>query len=283
MSDVHLGLIGDNIQASRSPLLHRLAGRQVGLGVRYDRLIPRDLGLDFDGVFDRCQAAGYRGVNVTYPYKEHATARVRITDPQVRLIGAINTVVFSDQGPLGYNTDFSGFQAAWRGTMGAAPPGIACMIGAGGVGRAVAFGLLALGADEIRLLDHEPGKAEALAKALRIGAPDACIRACRVDAEAAHGVDGVINCTPVGMGGLPGTPLDRALIRGATWAFDAVYTPVNTQFLQDAAAEGATILSGYELFFHQGVDAWDIFVGRPISHDRLRQDLLSATDAEAAI
>ena len=65
---------------------------------------------------------------------------------------------------------------------------------------------------------------------------------------------------------------------GASWAFDAVYTPVDTRFMQDAAAEGLTAISGYELFFHQGVDAWDIFVGRTLSHDDLRRALA----AEAA-
>jgi hypothetical protein len=62
-----LGLIGDNIARSRSPLLHRLAGRQNGMAVQYDRLIPKDMGEDFDTVFGMCVARGYRGINVTYP------------------------------------------------------------------------------------------------------------------------------------------------------------------------------------------------------------------------
>ena len=60
---------------------------------------------------------------------------------------------------------------------------------------------------------------------------------------------------------------------GADWAFDAVYTPVDTQFLTEAGAEGLTIISGYELFFHQGVDAWAIFSGRPVDRDALRAAL----------
>lgn len=278
MCTIQLGLIGDNILRSRAPLLHTLAGRQAGLTVKYDRLIPRDLNLDFHTTFDRCQALGYRGVNITYPYKELAAAKVRIEDPLVRRIGAVNTVVFSPDGPLGYNTDHSGFQAAWRGVMGAKTPGIACIIGAGGVGKAIAFGLLTLGTREIRLLDHDRAKAEALAHALRRAAPDTPIRVCADAGAAADGADGLINCTPVGMVGHDGTPLPRALMAGASWAFDAVYTPVDTRFMQDAAAEGLTAISGYELFFHQGVDAWDIFVGRTLSLDDLRRALA----AEAA-
>jgi shikimate dehydrogenase len=59
-------------------------------------------------------------------------------------------------------------------------------------------------------------------------------------------------------------------MQGAKWAFDAVYTPVETQFLQDARAAGLTVISGYELFFGQGVDAWDIFTGIPLDHAALR-------------
>ena len=84
---------------------------------------------------------------------------------------------------------------------------------------------------------------------------------------------GLINCTPVGMVGHEGTALPRRLMAGAAWAFDAVYTPVDTQFLQDAEAEGLTTLSGYELFFFQGVEAWTIFSGRQVDQSALRKAL----------
>lgn len=277
MRSLLLGLIGDNIALSRAPALHMLAGRQTGLTVRYDRLVPGALGLDFDATFARCAQQGYRGVNITYPYKERAAAKVRIEDPLVRRIGAVNTVVFGADGPLGYNTDYSGFQAAWRAAMGDAAPASACIIGAGGVGKAVAFGLLGLGARDIRLADNDRPKAEALAAALRDAAPDATVRV-RALADAARGADGLINCTPVGMVGHDGTPLPRAMIGGASWAFDAVYTPIDTQFLRDAADAGLTVISGYELFFHQGVDAWDIFAGRAIRHADLRRALAETAD-----
>ena len=61
---------------------------------------------------------------------------------------------------------------------------------------------------------------------------------------------------------------------GAEWAFDAVYTPVDTQFLRDAAAEGLQVMSGYELYFYQGLHAFKIFHGRPIDEAVLRAALL---------
>jgi shikimate dehydrogenase len=275
MTEVKLGLIGDNIARSKSPLLHRLAGRLTGLEVRYDRLIPKDLGRDFDAVFDDCASGGYRGINVTYPYKERAARRAQIDDPLVRAISAVNTVTFEPAGPRGHNTDHSGFIAAYRAARGDRPPGIVCMIGAGGVGKAVAFGLAALGADELRLVERDLPKAEALAEALRASSPGMTVTVSG-SPGAARGAAGLINCTPVGMVGHEGTPLERHLMAGATWAFDAVYTPVETRFLADAQAEGLAIISGYELFFHQGVDAWMIFTGRPVDQAALRRALAEA-------
>ncbi|TGN68733.1 shikimate dehydrogenase [Paracoccus liaowanqingii] len=280
MSDtILLGLIGDNIAASQSPRLHRLAGAQNGRRVRYDSLIPAIEGLEFDALFARCASGGYRGINVTYPYKEIVADRLRIDDPLVKAIGACNTVLFDEGGPRGFNTDYSGFVAASRRMRGDRAPGTVLMIGAGGVGRAVAFGLIALGTTEIRLADRDAGKAEALAEALRQARPGLVVRTGTDAAALAPGAQGLINCTPVGMVGYDGTPLPAALMAGAEWVFDAVYTPVQTQFLQDAAAAGLDIISGYELFVGQGVDAWDLFTGLPLDEARLRDDLAAGRDA----
>jgi len=275
---IRLGLIGDNIAKSQSPRLHRLAGAQNGRPTTYDQLVPAEMAKDFDAVFDHVAASGYRGVNVTYPYKERAAAKVVIDDPLVRAIGAVNTVVFDAGGPHGFNTDYSGFIAAYRRVRGEAAPGPVLMIGAGGVGKAVAFGLVALGLTDIRIVDRDLPKAEALAAALAAARPGLVTRT-GTDAEAlAPGAGGIINCTPVGMVGHDGTPLPRAALAGAAWVFDAVYTPVETRFLQDAAAEGLQVISGYELFFGQGVDAWAIFTGLPLDEARMRRELAEGKD-----
>lgn len=267
---VKLGLIGDNITRSKSPRLHRTAGELAGLNVTYDRLIPKDLGLTFDEVFEQARTGEFRGINVTYPYKELVTNKVTVADPLVRAIGAVNTVVFDPEGPKGFSTDYTGFMNAYRAVRGDANPGQVCLIGTGGVGKAVAFGLIGLGAKTIRCVDLDTDKAEALAQALRALGSDTKIETSGDAVAAAHGADGVINCTPLGMVGIGGTPLPFEAIQGAQWAFDAVYTPVDTEFLQDAERAGLTVISGYELFFGQGVDAWSIFTGVDLDQTALR-------------
>ncbi|TGD43834.1 shikimate dehydrogenase [Pseudotabrizicola sediminis] len=279
MSDpIHLGLIGDNIAKSQSPRLHRLAGAQNGRRVIYDQLVPAERGLPFDALFEWVRDNGYRGVNVTYPYKERAAAKVTVDDPLVRGIGAVNTVVFAEGGPHGFNTDYSGFIAAYRRVRGTAAPGPVLMIGAGGVGKAVAFGLVALGLTEIRIADRDLPKAQALAEALAAASPGLTTRTGTDAAAMAAGVSGIINCTPVGMVGYDGTPLPSENLSGAEWVFDAVYTPVDTQFLQDAMTAGLQVISGYELFFGQGVDAWAIFTGLLLDEAQMRRELAEGKD-----
>jgi shikimate dehydrogenase len=276
---IKLGLIGDNIKPSRSPHLHRLAGRLCGLSVSYDLLIPQEMGMDFDDVLAHCASAGYRGVNVTYPYKERAVNRAEIGDPLVRRIGAVNTLVFDAKRVLGYNTDYTGFTAAFVQRFGNMTPGAVAMIGAGGVGRAVAFGLLALGASGIRIVDRDPMKADALAASLNGAGGGVLLATSHHDAATAmNGADGVINCTPVGMAGQPGSPVPPRLLAGCKWAFEAVYTPVQTQFKSDAELNGLQVLSGYELFFNQGVQAFRIFTGKEPGDLGVLRDLLISAD-----
>ena len=275
MTPICLGLIGDNIRASRAPFLHRFAGQLAGLDVSYDLFIPPAMGMEFDAVFERCRDSGLRGLNITLPYKERVVPRVRIADPMIARIGAVNSVRFGAEGPEGFNTDYTGFVAAYRAAFGDMAPGRVVMIGAGGVGKAVGFGLVTLGADELVLVDKDAAKAEALAAAVSAAGLPARVAGTR----ALEGADGVINCTPLGMVGYGGTPVPEGAFPPGGWAFDAVYTPMDTPFCAQALAAGAKFLSGFELFFHQGVHAFEIFTGtRPGDLEDLRRILLSMPD-----
>ena len=272
-SVVRLGLIGSNIHQSRSPELHRLCGAMTGMKVTYELLIPDELNEDFDGTFDACVRSGMRGINVTYPYKERVVPRVSVPDREVARVGSINTVVFGRDGPIGYNTDYTGFAAAYREAFGGSAPGRVALIGAGGVGRAIAFALIDLGATKLSVFDRIPEKAAALGRELA----EAGLVAISVHKDAASAVsatDGVVNATPVGMSGLGGSPVPAGVLGTQQWAFDAVYTPVETEFKRQAETAGLSFLSGFALFFHQGIEAFELFTGRrPQELGVLRQQL----------
>jgi shikimate dehydrogenase len=277
---IRLGLIGDNIAASKAPLLHRLAGRLCGIDVTYDLLPPAKAGLSFDALFDRCAREGYLGLNITLPYKETVMPRLEIDDTDIAAIGACNTVLFDRAPPRGHNTDYSGFVAAFTRTFGGAPPGAVAIAGAGGVGKAVAFALARLGAAALRLFDLDRRRAEATAGALALRYPGLAIDLAESAEAVANGADGVVNCTPRGMVGYGGSAFAASAFGGARWAFDAVYTPVETEFVAAARARGIAVMSGYELFLHQGIDAFRIFTARAVDPDALRAAL--AADATSA-
>lgn len=278
---IRLGLIGDNIERSKSPSLHRLAGRLCGLDVSYDLLVPSELGITFDEIFARCQGEGFRGLNITYPYKELAFSRLAVVDPKVAAVGSCNTALFEDGSAVGWNTDYTGFVKAFRSAFPRAQPGVVAMAGAGGVGRAIALALAELGADALRLVDADVQRAETLASSLRANGLTMHVIVCASVADAVVGCDGLVNATPLGMDGIAGTAISSTLMAGRRWAFDAVYTPVETQFLSEARLAGLETLSGYELFFHQGIDAFHRFTGHEVDAPALR-NLLARSVGEAA-
>jgi quinate/shikimate dehydrogenase (NAD+) len=272
-SAIRLGLIGDNIAASKAPLLHRLAGSLCGLTVTYELLQPAEIGCAFEDVLRQSRDTGYLGLNITYPYKERVVASLAVDDPAVRAIAACNTVLFDGAQPRGYNTDYTGFIAAYRNCFGDALPGRVALVGAGGVGRAIGFALAQLGATELRLFDLDQRKSIALAEAIRSIHRSIRTEVAGTIEQATKGADALVNGTPVGMVGIGGCPFPPELITGQRWAFDAVYTPVDTPFMLAARAAGLSAMSGYELFLYQGIDAFRHFTGRDIAERLLREAL----------
>jgi shikimate dehydrogenase len=109
MQTVKLGLIGDNIRSSSAPELHLIAAAQHGINLSYELIIPAEKGFDFDAALAFARDSGFRGVNVTLPYKEHAFGYVDIGDAAIRQLGSVNTICFEPDGLTGANTDFTGF------------------------------------------------------------------------------------------------------------------------------------------------------------------------------
>ncbi|SOC52094.1 shikimate dehydrogenase [Chromohalobacter canadensis] len=255
-----LGLIGKGIMNSSSPDLHVRLGELTGAPASYDLFDTNEQPTaSLDSEVRRVMAQSYRGVNVTYPYKEEAVRLATRVGEGARLVGAANTLVFHDGEIQAENTDFTGFISGYRATVGDRHPGRVLLIGTGGVGKAVAFGLGKLGAEEIVLMDLDAGKSQRLANELiNAGFPASTIAPEALETTAAR-CDGLVNCTPIGHEKNPGCPLSAALIRRDQWIFDAVYVPAVTEFIIAAHAADAQVVSGVSLFVFQGVDAFKFF------------------------
>lgn len=256
---VLLGLIGSPIAHSAAPAMHEAAARAAGIALHYHLIEvagaqPADLAAMLDGV----RRLGFSGVNVTFPYKEAVIPLLDALSPEAEAMGAVNTVVARDGVLSGHNTDATGFATAYRALRrrdGHAPVAI---IGAGGVGRAIAFALAACGATRLRLFDPDRTKCEGLAARLA-GRTEVEI-APSVEAAVAD-VAGIVNGSPIGMLPNRDTPVPPGLIRASHWVADAVYHPLWTPLLKDARTAGATVMTGRELSINQAVDAFSLFTG----------------------
>jgi shikimate dehydrogenase len=158
-------------------------------------------------------------------------------DPTAARIGAVNTVTCRNRRLCGYNTDMAGFVMAWRETF-THPPGTVVLLGAGGAGRAIGHALVELGALRPIVHDVVAGSAEVLPPALPARLP-AETRSGDALATAVAAADGIVNASPIGMYGHPGTPLTARWLRAGTWLADAVYPPIETPLVVAACRAGS--------------------------------------------
>lgn len=259
-----LGLIGSPIAHSASPAMHEAAAEAVGLRAHYQLIdVPGADAARLRGLLAALAPIGFSGVNVTYPYKETVLPLLDELSPGARAVGAVNTIVVRDGRLFGHNTDMTGFARALKQAFGSTPEGPVALIGAGGVGKAVAVALAGFPGLEVRLVDADPAKAEAVAAALEGPcAGNARLRVCRRVEEAVEGAKGIVNGTPVGMLPDRGTPVPLDRLRPGMWVTDAVYSPLWTPLLTEAARIGARTMTGRELAIHQALDAFALFTGR---------------------
>jgi shikimate dehydrogenase len=260
---VLLGLIGQDIQASRTPEMHMAEGAAQGLRLVYRLIDLAALGLGPETLPELLIAAertGFTGLNVTHPCKQRVIPFLDELSPDARALGAVNTVLLRDGRRVGHNTDWSGFAEAFRQRMADAPLGRVVQLGAGGAGAAVAHAALTLGVGELTLVDVDPARAEAVADSLcRHFGPG---RAKAGVAAAVGAADGLINATPIGMDAHPGLPLDAALLRPDLWVAEVIYFPLETDLLRRARALGCRTLDGAGMAVHQAVAAFRLFTGR---------------------
>ena len=273
-----VGLIGEGIQGSRSPALHEDEARHLGLALHYQLIdLARDgrNASDLPRLLDAAQAVGFAGVNITHPCKQQVLPLLDRLSADARAIGAVNTVVFEDGKRAGHNTDWSGFATPFRRAMSDVALDHVTLLGAGGAGAAVAHAMLTLGARQLSLVDPDVAKAEALAASLRARFAECTVQHARDIHAAIAASDGMINATPVGMTGHPGTPIDPSWIERRQWVAEIVYFPLETEWLRLARERGCRTLDGGGMAVWQAVGAFELFTGHPPDAQRMQRHFRS--------
>lgn len=273
---IHIGLLGRGISASLSPTMHRQEGERQGLDYHY-HLIDFDalaLGNEHLGdVIDLLEKVGFRGVNVTHPFKQAVIEHLNSLAPDAKEIGAVNTVIFDAGQRIGHNTDCWGFAESFRLGLPDAPRKRVLQIGAGGAGAAVARALIEVGVEELVVFDMEAARSQTLAARMREMAYQVT---ATTDISSVSGFDGIVNATPVGMSKYPGLPLDAELLSAGQWVADIIYFPRETQLIKRAAAAGCATLPGTGMAIFQAVKAFELFTGRVPSREEMTRSFEAA-------
>lgn len=263
-----IGLVGDGIQRSYTPQLHEREADRQGVRLVYITIDSGELGLtaaDLPDLLHWARTLGYRGLNVTHPFKQEIVRHLDDFAGGARVLGAVNTVVFDEGTTCGYNTDASGFERSFARDFPTAPRNRVVQIGAGGAGSAVAHALLTLGVGRLTVVDIDRERATRLTAVLgaEFGADRIVVCAVEELSTVLATADGVVNTTPVGMARHPGSPVAVTDLRKDLWVADIVYRPAETALVRAAGAVGAQTLSGVGMSVFQAVAAFEVFTGRP--------------------
>lgn len=252
-------LFGKNITRSKSPYFHNELAKHLNINFSY-QLNSIDSGdiEEFKSQTTALFGSEIQSANVTYPFKEIAIEIANKLDKSAQRVQAANTLVKKDGEIIAYNTDYSGFIQAYKNSR-IQTPGKVVLVGCGGVGKAIAMSLVDLGASELVLFDMDVQKAQTLADQLANEGLQVIVANSESLETYVKAANGLVNCTPVGHYSMPGTPIPESWIGYQDWVFDAVYTPVDTQFLLAAKEKNVSIISGFELFFYQATDAFSLF------------------------
>lgn len=266
------GLVGEDIQASRSPWLHEREADELGLRLIYSLYDLASSRHESDALAETLSAArrmGFAGLNITHPFKQRVIPLLDELDETARRIGAVNTVTFRAGRSVGSNTDYVGFSEGLRRGLQDAAFETVVQVGAGGAGAATATALLDHGASTLRIHDVEPERAYQLRDLLRGHAKAASVTVVTDVGDALVDADGVVNATPVGMTGHDGIPVPTACLRSEMWVADIIYFPLETQLLRAARERGCRTLDGVTMVVFQAAAAFHSFTGVAPDQERM--------------
>lgn len=257
------GLVGAHISNSLFPAALQILCDAKGWSLSF-QLIDTALKSKFDLKARMLHATldGWSGLSVTHPWK--VAARHSLVDhmvPGLEHLGATNLVRMNGS-VTGFNTDYTGFLAAFAALKRA--PGKVVMMGAGGVAEALAPALMDLGCSQLLIHDRDPSRATALAAKC-----DAHPLAADDVADAVVEADGLVNASPMGTQQHPGSAFHPTWLGPQKWAFDAVYTPTRTWFVQSAEIVGLSCLTGFDLFKTMAVESFRAYTEETVDFSRV--------------
>lgn len=255
------GLIGNPVEHSISPLIHNTLSELLGIDLAY--VAFRVENERVEEAVRGAHALFIRGLNVTVPHKSAVIPYLREIDPLAEKIGAVNTLVRCEGGYKGYNTDMPGLYQALVCEKIALADREVVILGAGGVGRAVAMMCAVNGASRVYLLNRTLEKAKEVADEVQAKTGCRCIQAMALSDYRLLPKQQylVIQATNVGM--FPHVEdaviEDRDFYEYVGVGVDLIFNPAKTAFMKAAEQAGARTMNGLKMLLYQGILAYELW------------------------
>ena len=268
-------VIGDPIAHSKSPIIQTTMLDYLGLDISYTPQRVKKGELADYLAYAKTHAV--TGFNATMPHKEDLIPLMNTLGEDAARCGAVNTVCLRDGKWVGHNTDGDGCLEALT-QAGMWPAQGVVILGAGGAAKAVALRLARAGVERIWVCNRTWSKAQQLCQL----DPTGVLAPADFDLDTLANLCAqsqlVINCTNLGMAGCPhqfesfsfldALPQDAGVM-------DLIYSPAQTQLLQQAQARGRNTCNGLPMLVFQAIFALEYFLNRSLPRLELAQAVFS--------
>lgn len=273
-------LIGNPVEHSISPLIHNTLAERMGINMVYTafKVESENVGAAVKGA----KALGFRGMNVTVPHKCDVMEYLDEIDELAYKIGAVNTIVKTDKGYKGYNTDILGLgrQLDEEGIV--ITDNEVIILGAGGASKAITYLCASKGAKRVWLLNRSVDKAVNLASEVNRSFGDV-VKPLAINAfnEIPHGKYPVIQTTSVGLH--PNDDVapieDESFYDLVSAGVDIIFNPSETKFMKLCKAHGANAYNGLKMLLYQGIAGFELWNNVKVS-DELAKEVLILMEKE---
>ncbi len=273
-----LGIMGAPVEHSLSPVMHNAAIAELGADYIYVPFPVKKVNLN--KAIAGFEAIGVQGFNITIPHKQSIIPLLSKVTNIAKMVGAVNTVWYTESGWKGTNTDVEGFVAPLKEISRDWSNRTAIVLGNGGAARAVVAGLAELGYSAIHIVGRDRQKLRDFSQSWQNVpkiAPLLKVHSWATLPELLSSADLLVNTTPVGMyPHIDNSPISEELmqqLKPDAIAYDLIYTPSLTKFLSFAAARGLKAIDGLEMLVQQGAAALEIWLQQPVPIETMRNSL----------
>ena len=254
------GLIGNPVEHTMSPVIHNTLAQKMNLNMVYvPFLVQQDLAAGVKGAY----ALNIQGMNVTVPYKSDVLEHLVSIDELAKSIGAVNTLVKTEGGYKGYNTDMTGLYRAMT-SYGIKIEGEEIiLLGAGGAARAVAYMCVFYKAKKVYLLNRTIEKAKCIAEEIKHSTGEDIIVPMQLEDYKQLGEQKMlcIQATSVGLSPRDDEVIisDEEFYKKIHTGYDLIYRPTNTKFMQLVKEHGGQAYHGLKMLLYQGIEAFEMW------------------------